>query len=519
MASSYDLPVEIFEQIFTFVQDITLVFEIANINYKLRYLATKEYFKRYSNIIQPEGIDIGDSYTTARALHLATWIKDVPSLTVGIDLDRGLLHAYKQVNTLTNLIRRLDTFGTLNIYITHEIPDLAGFEAPPKAVGRFWRRHFGALLNATLSKAVDGLRIVGPDLTLKHRRIDMSQEPPMPRSWRFQNWVVKRTAGLYSHAFPGVRSNRELMKPIIRLRHAHSTSTSVWGKASLKDLQIPPMLLTPLFFWDTIGLLSAHAHTIHTLNFRHVSLDFDHHAHWEVLLTQIQFPSLEHFTFTGPPGVRKMNISLIPHNHLCSFLNRHPKITDLELTDMAWGGDPETAQGIPHLPNLTTLIAHNYLAACILQRPDNCRHLQHLRLCSRSPGILINGSPCLPGCDVALAAVASYVPHGLKLELGLENAVDIEYWMSGQMSPRSLEIPRGLTHIRDITIFWRVTYLLDLCSQEALLNVLPNWLGLFPSLERICVTVADLIFDEVILRTAIRNSCPRLKSCIISGMS
>ncbi len=179
-----------------------------------------------------------------------------------------------------------------------------------------------------------------------------------------------------------------------------------------------------------------------------------------------------------------------------------------------WDLESTHKEAMPCLPSLITLIAHDSLAACILQRPDNCRYLRHLRLCSRSPGSMprIITDFCLPGTEVALAFIASHVPHPIKIEFDLDPVADFSSFRPESAHHQFLEIPRKLSQVHDITISFGNWWL----HTNFLLRILPRFLGSFPALERLCLNLNISATGRTDLYAAFRNSCPRLKYFMVN---
>lgn len=523
MATWYDLPFEIVDQILKPLDDTDLINNVIYVNSTLRSHVSREYLRR-RNIAESKSIVLGDTdiRSTLRALQKADWIKNVPILTVRLRLTPSV---FATINDVASFIHGLDSLGTLNFEIDKDGETnqqerymlLRNFGNPFYDDGKQklrdqWWGCFIALLNAAFSKGLKGLHISEPTPGMLYEYSGMYNITMVPSLSGLRHIGAMCGFGLLSCFQPAGWYSKKFSKYSIKCL-CNLCTAEASGKARIQDVRLSSVMLSRLFWYpDTtvFTILRVHASTIHTLHLDEYKGLFDKTGRsWSSVLRGLRFPLLERFTLTGGPpcgydhyGSESTGITDI--NNLLVFLNCHPRIVHLELTKSLKTRNITFTQGAPSLPNLRTLIARNDVAAHILQQPGNCGRLGLLHLRS---GRLVNHdierglfSPG-PGC--ALAAISSNVSHAIKIEFSLTTAPHCLLWMN-----EDANIPPQLKQVSEIRILLEND---DISRNEDLvLNVLPKWLESFPALERLRV---DLENDgyRADLRAAILRSRARLR--------
>lgn len=443
-----------------------------------------------------------DAHWTLRALQTASWIKNVPTLTVRFPLDDDI---FRKIYSLTRFVRGLDSLRELNFYIT-EFSDRSPETArkPKKMVEskKQCYKRFRALLNAAFSKGMEELRIYEPGPGSLSNFMDMNSLPLSLTRGIVRHWMKKKWFKLLSFVRPAEWYSRR--------REEYSTictcpecSLKACAKTQMKGVRFSPLMLSQFLRLYMFCVFYQHGSTIRTLNLdeSEVHWNSSYRGVWGGFLDQFQFRLLEQFTFTGAvevlPGNPPTNI-----NTILSFLSRHPTITHLEVTSNPTLFDQPFTQEAPSLPNLKSLVARGDVAAYILERPSNCERLELVHLWCSPTTVFSNST----GPGLGLAAVASNVKHPIKLELRLDG--EHVLWFQEDM-----ELPRRLTQVHDVrVILWD-----GVCVQHLgrlLLEILPRWLGLLPALKQFRVD-ANPQAGEV-LCPAILRFCPRIELLMIN---
>ncbi|KAF9452097.1 hypothetical protein P691DRAFT_756701 [Macrolepiota fuliginosa MF-IS2] len=498
MAILSDLPVEMLEQVLDPLGDTDLL-HLAKVNRTLNSLALKEFFKQ-AKIDYLHGHIYVNKYNednpweyrhlhTSLVLHalclcLDASIKNITTLS--IFLGRAVKMVL-EVQHLTRFICQLESLGSLALHITDR----------DYGSGTPWTKSFGLLFDVAQSKGVDGLHIyeLEPQVTPQSLRARSSSQV--------------------------LEARRELSFLVVS-EHFAELWRQLWGSArddnpnhssSIRTIRLSSMLLSHVFFRHTIDILRAHKKTICELILDQVAMDWEY---WFYLLDELRFPSLKQFTFKSP-SIKDSEDPTFPNlRTFVPFLRRHRNITYLDLNHLPQGGSDHW-RSLPVMPNLKVLLAHATVAATLLQRPENSRNLEFLELYSQ-PTLINHSNPmissCIWGFDLALAAIASNAQLPVKVSLHLETSIDLCGWIGGRASDiRSAGVVRRLTQVHELAILLGRGPLLGM---DFLIDVLPKWLGLFPALEDLSLSLYDKGDRSYI--SAIADSCPRLKSFEVNGV-
>ncbi|KAF9452953.1 hypothetical protein P691DRAFT_802804 [Macrolepiota fuliginosa MF-IS2] len=341
---------------------------------------------------------------------------------------------------------------------------------------------------------------------------------PVPRRstlllQRLRSWITRKGRGTAQPVL-GLRPDEEApvsADPSMIRRWASDQKSIIntnYG-AKLPESRMPgleklvlssPSLMSSLCFSKTLGMFGQFAHTIRILSISYETRD---QHRWVALLEQIQLPRLDSLYCHGAV-VLFVAQPTITAEMIISFVSRHPALTHLEIRNIPPLLDhPET---IPLLPNLRSLVSHATFTAFLLQNPDNCRHLNSVFILSQAPKAPVPASyNFYPSMDSTLTSIASFASGATQLRLDFATVSDVSGWMNEHIRLDSASVLRKLTQVHHLKV-WPVLNASRIPG-GSLLEVLPKWLALFPSLEVLYVgiTGAQVFYDEVV------GSCPQLK--------
>ena len=264
--------------------------------------------------------------------------------------------------------------------------------------------------------------------------------------------------------------------PIVPVRNIKPTKVSIHSDMLLRN---------PFFEW-TIAMLNSGASTIGTLSMKLSDLPSEN---WKVFLNGITLPQL--FDFEIVCGL------IVPLHDVCftdvhSFLGHHPSIEILHLygVEVPKGIWPPPPPTIPILPRLKSIIAHPFYVAWALssllldkEASPNLTDIGVSSECSRNPPAFDYSL-----FDHALECVAAFPTGKIKLTLRFAS-------IGGNRNTMNNWIEKHLATANDASkssIISRLCNVTSLVISSWFLNfnwktmeLLPEWLGMFPNLTAI----------------------------------
>ncbi|KAF9454364.1 hypothetical protein P691DRAFT_787680 [Macrolepiota fuliginosa MF-IS2] len=523
MGTLSDLPTEILEQVIVHLNDAMLL-RAAQVNQRLNSVALSEFFKRH-NVFRYKSIVVdsphGETMTTLRALCMAVWIKHVPLLIFHIN--PGIPDLFDEVYGLTVFIDQLEHFGSLDLHIGfgtwREVMPPTSHER--MARGQHWRDAFFSLLEIVLLKGTQRLYISDRQKMQDYLEMDQDGLPSVLRYGaslrRLGGWIIKKGRGIVHSAFVrgldeevvvyGPRSPRTMIKRWGSNRstviNAGCITPSVPRVLGLEQLLLSsPSLISPLFFSRTLSMFRGFAGTLRILSISYETRD---QHRWATMLEQIELPRLDYLYCHGI-GTHPVDPPMTITEMIILFISRHPSLTNLEVRNLPPLLNPP--ESTPVLPNLRSLIAHATFTKFLLQNPDNCHHLDKLFILPQIPSDAPHptSTDYYSEVDTTLSLIASFTPGAIQLQLYITAMPDALNWMNEHIRLDSTSVLRRLARVRHLTVW--VFPSTPRVPEGPLLEVLPGWLALFPSLEvlYVGVTGTQVFYDEVV------GLCPQLRA-------
>lgn len=580
LANFYDIPYELLAQIFVHLDNATL-FSLGKVNHHFNYVALLALFGRNQVAGVQEGHIVSRLAPPeiVPALNAALWITDLHSITYHFnsDFDRMV----QETRGLEAFIRRLSNVGHVAVYFANvdnwleELQCLHGMfgscivEKQMPALGRQrWRKAFMGLVDSVLAKAngrVDLLVSGGDQL----REFYVNDEATMVGKgggwmgfgmsfWAHSSTLLLPALGCVGHA---CRLDSVLKDALFRLSEVGSFSHiafragQIWSSvgrwirgcfdpacAPHHDLPSPPsaltlqepahmgeslesepisrpclsnfqirtsMLLEPPFFHKTIHILQTQAPALRELYLIGAKATTDV---WHELFSSIHLPALETFCYMiDTPIIYHPTLTLqIVHD----FLVRHPTIQSLELYGIIIPPEfPELQESI--LPNLTRLDAHPQVVAWFLKDAKQLPKLDTVHITSEYTASWMDRPNTYAHFDEGILSVSTH-PRATNLHFKFNTELELLPWLMAHIDLGRTGSALGqLVNVNKLTISCQQS--VDI-PRDALVNVVPRWLCLFPSLEEF--VVADLPCPDEVLEfkefhVAVVRACPGLKRFMV----
>lgn len=519
-----DLPNELLGLIVEYL-DSDALFWLSMTCRALHYVALPAFFEQ-NDVKEPASgwvVVYEAPRKTLQALRMALFVEKLDQ--IHCYLNPGLDRLLGEVRDLRGLVARLPSVDQVKLHFS--VLDNWLDRSPPvdeRLDVDVWRKEFGSMVDQLLLKGCRNLHITGgsriwtiytyPRETMKPLATDVKQQRSrLASSLRLlkarEAKLASRTFfGALRRKFTSLFSNAAPAKPLPPVTGV-PVSTNPGLKPSLHEFHVhcEMLLQTPFLKW-TLSTLQHNRASITALSFKCIDI---RSVTWSDFFAALAFPALSEFEITSDLIVRPQGPEF---PCIESFLMRHPSITLLHLRGLLIPSVFPPARGgiLPHLVKLT---AHPAYVSWILSSSKSSPFLGSITISSEYY--------LTPDFDYAHFddALASIGRKAGQVELGIrfssENGVDA--WLQGHVDVGcEVSVVSRLTEIKNLAIrsFWFVEF------SERTLEILPEFLALFPSLEHVRFMEQPEGNEQAMLAgafvKAIALRCPHIKTVLINRL-
>lgn len=419
------------------------------------------------------------------ALRLSLSLTSVKELSC--TLNAGEERLLREVRRLHALVSKLEGVESLNLELGKLDSWVVKKNFSPIALNlETWHEALGQLLNAIVDRSCKRLMI---------------------RQGNFFPGGAHHITGLWSMAnlsaedVSDVLAGTSSIDDALSAFPAESNSTlavNTNSKPSFESFYVYSSILLNTYFCNwTFSILNASPLT--SLYFEFLSLPSEK---WSTILPRLTLPNLASLT------VRE---SGVPFHDLADFLSRHSSIVYLTLFSTA-PDPPVLKPRLPKacLPILTTINATPAEITNLFQSPDAFPNLEFITVSSFN-GVAIGQASDYTYMDDALSAVANHTKDGLTLSLRLIQETGMEEWLQAKINGTGGQVPECVTKLELRTDF-RFSF------STAVVGLLPRWLALFPSVQRISFAASCLKVDgeeKISFFKEMGERCPGLQTISI----
>ena len=482
---------------------------------------------------------------TLQALRMALFVEKLDQ--IHYYLNPGLDRLLGEVRELRGLVARLPSVDQVKLHFS--VFDSWLDRSPPTNEERprldvdVWRKEFGSMLDQFLVRGCKKLHITGgsrvwtiyayPRETMKpviplatdveqlRSRLASSLQLLKAReekvaSRTFFGALRRKFTSLFCNAVPAktplqaTTPQEEPTKPPPPVTDIPQPVSSDPGiKPSLHEFYVhSEMLLQPPFLEWTLSTLQLNGECITTLSFKCIDISSET---WSDFFAALTFPSLSEFEITSDLIVRPQGPEF---PCIESFLIRHPSITLLHLHGLLIPSSfPPAQEGI--LPNLVKLTAHPAYISWLLSSPNSLPCLSSITVSSE---YYLTPDFEYAHFDDALVSIAR---NAGQVELGIRFSSEkgVDAWLQDHVDIGcDVSAISQLIEIKNLAIhsFWFVEF------SERTLEILPEFLALFPSLEHVRFMEQPEGNEQAMLVggfvKAIGLRCPHIKTVLINRL-
>ena len=541
-----DLPNELLSLIFEYL-DIDSLLRLSMTCRVLHYVALPAFFEQ--NDVKELASGWVFLYraprTTLQALRMALFVEKLDQ--IHYYLNPGLDRLLGEVRDLRGLVERLLSVDQVQLHFVMFDTWLANpppvNEERPRLDVDMWRKEFSSMLDQFLVRGCKKLHITGgsrirtiytysqetmkpvtpfaTDVAQLRSRLARSLQPLKKReaklaSRTFFGALRRKFTSLFCNAVPAkapLQSTTSLEGPVNPLPPVTGVPQPVSSDAGIKPslhefyLHCGMLLQSPFLEW-TLSTLQLNGECITVLSFK--SIDIPSEA-WSDFFAALTFPSLFEFEITSDLIMRPQGPEF---PCIESFLTRHPSITLLLLHGLLIPSTfPPAQESI--LPNLVKLTAHPAYISWLLSSPKSLPCLNSITI---SSDYYFTPDFEYAHFDDALISIAR---NAGQVELGIcfrsQNGVDAWFQEHVNIGCKVSAVSQ-LTEIKnlDICLSWFVEF------SERTLEILPEFLALFPSLEHVGLMEQPERNERVMLAggfvKAIAVRCPHIKTVAINRL-
>lgn len=481
-----DIPPEVVEQILDHCDHPSLL-NLGRVNKNLNKLALQAYLgSKVVDRLDTDGkLDIsGTSYRPplqpTRALCLAFWIPNITTFDHYL-LFRDYDDVVHEFRCITAFLRHMSapTLKVLNLSARRVLGVVPGFVTVD---GKRHLEIWSGLMEAALSKGCKELNLSETSVYIQSTPPNsVPPQPPLPPH-------VEASARPWSLLQSARDANCRSMD--------FDQSPSDTGTPGLKSLRldVPSLLDQPLLPY-TLQILGRNAESIEHL----CCHAREEGVHWNEFfsgLKSVKFHRLEHFTFQGE--------SRIAAQRLYDFLGSQRTITEIDF-DAIISKRPDCSQqvvSLPHLRSLQTgpLVPMEWFFNKF--RTPNLDRIIVPRLFSSMVDITSDSFD-----NIMLGLSCLKIASSVTFEINI-SPYD-ERWMSGL--EKALGGFQSRCRLSGVPGYKKVKLIGQVPRQQRLMDILPRWMALFPSLQDLTFSLCDPGSLEDDLVQAIAERCPNLE--------